>query len=198
MNIPIFPLNGAVLFPKTTLPLNIFEKRYISMIDYAFGHKRLIGMIQTKKNGDLFSMGCLGKISSFNETSDGRYLISLEGINRFSITEELEQLNLFRIVSAKIINVDEKEDQNIDDSLRKKIMEQYKNYINNKNIKLSIDELENLSLEQLIKFITMVSPFSYLEKQSCLESINIKDFADKLFSILEMYSRYPDQNKTLN
>ena len=77
-------------------------------------------------------------------------------------------------------------------------MQQYKNYINNNNIKLSIDELENLSLEQLIKFITMVSPFSYLEKQSCLESINIKDFADKLFSILEMYSRYPDQNKTLN
>ena len=114
MNFPIFPLNGAILFPKTTLPLNIFEKRYISMVDYALSNKRLIGMIQTKENGELFNVGCLGKISSFNETSDGRYLISLEGVNCFSLTEELEQKNLFRIVSAKIINSDEFDDQKVD------------------------------------------------------------------------------------
>ncbi len=198
MNFPIFPLNGAILFPKTTLPLNIFEKRYISMVDYALSNKRLIGMIQTKENGELFNVGCLGKISSFNETSDGRYLISLEGVNCFSLTEELEQKNLFRIVSAKIINSDEFDDQKVDESLRKKILEQYKAYINNNNIKLTINELEGLSLEQLIKFITMVSPFSYLEKQSCLESKNINNFAEKLFSILEMYLTSFDQNKTLN
>ena len=142
MNFPIFPLNGAILFPKTTLPLNIFEKRYISMVDYALSNKRLIGMIQTKENGELFNVGGLGKISSFNETSDGRYLISLEGVNCFSLTEELEQKNLFRIVSAKIINSDEFDDQKVDESLRKKILEQYKAYINNNNIKLTINEIE--------------------------------------------------------
>ena len=89
MHFPIFPLNGAILFPKTNLPLNIFEKRYIAMVDYALANKRQIGMIQTRENGELFEIGCLGKINSFNETADGRYLISLEGINCFRINKEL-------------------------------------------------------------------------------------------------------------
>ena len=73
MNFPVFPLNGAILFPNTNLPLNIFEDRYIDMVDYALSHSRLIGMIQTKKNKDLFTIGCLGKITNFTETSDGLY-----------------------------------------------------------------------------------------------------------------------------
>ena len=83
MHFPIFPLNGAVLFPKTNLPLNIFEDRYIAMVDHALSKDRLIGMIQSKNNGDLFNIGCLGKIISFNETNDGRYLINLKGISCF-------------------------------------------------------------------------------------------------------------------
>tara|TARA_Y100000590_G_scaffold84293_3_gene94185 strand:- start:432 stop:1028 length:597 start_codon:yes stop_codon:yes gene_type:complete len=198
MDFPIFPLNGAVLFPKTTLPLNIFEKRYISMVDYALANKRLIGMIQTKENGDLFSIGCLGKINSFNETQDGRYLISLVGVGCFSIINELKKKNLFRIVNAKM-HIDNKiKSQNVDSGLVKKILDQYKVYINKKKINLNINELDNLTLEELIKFITMVSPFSYLEKQSCLESKNINDFANKLSSILEMYSSSLEQNKILN
>ena len=103
MNFPIFPLNGVVLFPKTTLPLNIFEKRYIAMVDYALANNRLIGMIQTKDDGNLFNIGCLGKIITFNETSDGRYLISLEGLNCYEIIKELPKENLFRQVDANII-----------------------------------------------------------------------------------------------
>ena len=99
---PIFPLNGAVLFPKTTLPLNIFEKRYLAMVDYAFANQRIIGMIQKKESGSLFKIGCLGKIISFNETADGRYLISLEGINCFKVNKELEKKRLFRMVDGKI------------------------------------------------------------------------------------------------
>jgi hypothetical protein len=198
MDFPIFPLNGAVLFPKTTLPLNIFEKRYISMVDYALANKRLIGMIQTKENGDLFSIGCLGKINSFNETQDGRYLISLEGVGCFSIINELKKKNLFRIVNAKM-HIDNKiKSQNVDSGFVKKILDQYKVYINKKKINFNINELDKLTLEELIKFITMVSPFSYLEKQSCLESKNINDFANKLYSILEMYSSSFEQNKILN
>ena len=77
MNFPVFPLNGAILFPNTNLPLNIFEEKYIDMVDYALSHNRLIGMIQTNKNKDLFSIGCLGKITNFTETSDGKYQICI-------------------------------------------------------------------------------------------------------------------------
>ena len=104
MEFPIFPLSGAVLFPKTTLPLNIFEKRYLDMVDYALANKRLIGMIQTKENNELYSFGCLGKITSFNETEDGRYLISLEGLNIFEIKKELKNKHLFRMIDANLIS----------------------------------------------------------------------------------------------
>ena len=85
MELPIFPLNGAVLFPDTNLPLNIFEKRYVEMVDYALARDRCIGMIQTDTNNQLYNIGCVGKINNFNETNDGRYLISLQGINCFKI-----------------------------------------------------------------------------------------------------------------
>ena len=91
MNFPVFPLNGAILFPNTNLPLNIFEEKYIDMVDYALSHNRLIGMIQTQENKDLFKIGCLGKITNFTETSDGRYQINLEGINRFKIKKILNK-----------------------------------------------------------------------------------------------------------
>ena len=89
MLIPIFPLNGAILFPETNLPLNIFEERYIEMIDFALSKNKLLGMIQTKDNGDLYRVGCIGRINSFNETKDGRYIINLRGKNHFSILKEV-------------------------------------------------------------------------------------------------------------
>ena len=85
MRFPIFPLNGAILFPGTNLPLNIFEKKYIQMVDYAFSNNRLIGMIQIKENKNFFKIGCLGKITNFTETQDGRYQINLEGLHRFRL-----------------------------------------------------------------------------------------------------------------
>ena len=91
MEIPIFPLNGAVLFPGTSLPLNIFEKRYIEMVDYALSKERCIGMIQSDEKDELYNIGCIGKIHSFSETTDGRYLISLQGTNCFKVKKELKK-----------------------------------------------------------------------------------------------------------
>ena len=90
MILPIFPLNGAVLFPGTNLPLNIFEDRYIDMIDFALTKDRKIGMIQSNESNQIYSVGCVGKINSFNETSDGRYLISLQGLTCFEVQKEIE------------------------------------------------------------------------------------------------------------
>ena len=101
MNFPVFPLNGAILFPNTNLPLNIFEDKYIDMVDYALSHSRLIGMIQTKKNKDLFTIGCLGKITNFTETPDGRYQINLEGINRFKVKKIIDSKKKFIITYPK-------------------------------------------------------------------------------------------------
>ena len=198
MSFPIFPLNGVVLFPKTTLPLNIFEKRYIAMVDYALANNRLIGMIQTKNDGNLFNIGCLGKIITFNETSDGRYLISLEGLNCYEIIKELPKENLFRQVDANIIENTNQNEYDEDKSNQKKLLEKYKIYIEKNKIKLDIIELDSLKIGQLVKFITMVSPFSDSEKQMCLETKNIIDFAEKLISILDIYSKNSEENKTIN
>ena len=92
MELPIFPLNGAVLFPGTSLPLNIFENRYIEMIDYSLARSRFIGMIQKNNNSDLYKIGCIGKIHSFSETNDGRYLISLQGTSCFKVIKEIEKI----------------------------------------------------------------------------------------------------------
>ena len=94
MELPIFPLNGAVLFPGTSLPLNIFEKRYIEMVNYALSKERCIGMIQSDKKNKLYNIGCIGKIHSFSETTDGRYLISLQGTKCFKVKKELEKEKL--------------------------------------------------------------------------------------------------------
>ena len=103
MNFPVFPLNGAILFPNTNLPLNIFEDRYVDMVDYALSNNRLIGMIQTQENKDCFTIGCLGKITNFTETSDGRYQINLEGINRFKIKKILNKKHKFIIIDGEEI-----------------------------------------------------------------------------------------------
>ena len=99
--IPIFPISNFIIFPKTTVPLNIFEPRYIKMVDDSMKNSRMIGMIQPKKNSnnsipELYNIGCLGKITSFNESEDGRYLIIINGLSRFKIVDEIENNKLYR------------------------------------------------------------------------------------------------------
>ncbi len=198
MNLPIFPLNGAVLFPGTSLPLNIFEERYIEMVNYALANNRMIGMIQTKEDERFHKIGCVGKISSFSETVDGRYLISLQGNNRFQINKEIETNTLFRMVDAKIIeNEDENEDV-FNEQKKIDLLRKYKKYIVVKNLNLDLNEIEKVEFNQIIKFLAMISPFKNIEKQALLETDNINDFYNKLSSIIELETLGSFENKTIN
>ena len=197
MELPIFPLNGVVLFPGTNLPLNIFEKRYIEMVDYALSKERCIGMIQSDEKNNLYNIGCIGKIHSFSETTDGRYLISLQGTNCFKIKKELRKSYNFRLIKAEIL--DFKEDKNyIDENGKDILLQKYSKYIKVKNIDLNIGEIQNIDINQIIKFIAMISPFSDIEKQVLLETKNLNEFYNKLRSILELEIVEDNNNKTLN
>ena len=197
MEIPIFPLNGAVLYPGTSLPLNIFEKRYIEMVDYALSKERCIGMIQSDNQKKLYNIGCIGKIHSFSETTDGRYLIGLQGINCFKLKKELEKKYKFRVIEAEILDFNE--DGNLKNEEEKNdLLEKYSKYIKVKEINLNLKEIQNIDFNQIIKFIAMISPFSDIEKQALLETKNLNDFYKKLQSILELEIVEDNNNKTIN
>ena len=198
MELPIFPLNGAVLFPETSLPLNIFEKRYIDMVDYSLAREREIGMIQTMNNGDLYKIGCIGKIHSFNETNDGRYLISLQGLNCFEVVKEICVDYSFRIVRANVIKGVNKEDNKLDNDKKSNILKKYKKYISSKKINIDLSEIDGIEIYQLMKFIAMISPFKDIEKQALLETDNVEDFYYKLLSIIDFDIASELGNKTLN
>ena len=198
MKLPIFPLNGVVLFPDTNLPLNIFEKRYLEMVDFALTRDRCIGMIQTTSNNLIYNVGCVGKINSFSETNDGRYLISLQGTNCFKVDKELEKTFNFRIVEAKLLN--NLNSTNILLSKKQKInlLSKYEKYIAVKNINLNLEELKEIDVSQLIKFIAMISPFKNEDKQVLLEAESLLEFYDKLVSIIEIDIMGDYSNNTIN
>ena len=197
MKIPIFPLNGAVLFPGTSLPLNIFEKRYIEMVDYALSKERYIGMIQSNEKNNLYNIGCVGKIHSFSETTDGRYLISLQGINCFKVKKELEKKHKFRLIEAELLGFN-KDKNGISEEQKNSLLERYSQYIKVKKINLNLEEIGKIEFDQVIKFIAMISPFSDIEKQALLETKSLNDFYKKLQSILELEIVEDNNNKTIN
>jgi len=198
MEVPIFPLNGAVLFPGTSLPLNIFEKRYIEMVDYALSKQKCIGMIQSDEKNNLYNIGCIGKIHSFSETTDGRYLISLQGTNCFKVKRELEKKHKFRLIEAEILDFNEDNDF-INEKQKNSLLEKYSQYIKVKKININLEEIQNIDFNQIIKFIAMISPFSDIEKQALLETKNLNDFNKKLQSILELeIVENNNNNKTIN
>ena len=203
--LPLFPLSNFIFFPDTSAPLNVFEPRYIQMIDESIKTNRMIGMAQPKglvnpKKPDLFKVGCLGKISNFNETDDGRYVIVLNGITRFNIVEEINSGKLFREFKINYtgfecdINNKEVEinfsDINLIFNNLKKIFEK-QGYIINWN------ELEKQSLDQTINTLSMAAPFSKEEKQMLLEAKNIKLRKQKLEQIIKLYNSDNFSNKTL-
>ena len=184
MVFPVFPLNGAILFPETNLPLNIFEKKYIQMVDYALSNNREIGMIQKKDNGEFFNIGCLGKITSFTEKEDGGYLINLRGINRFCFKKIIKSYYKFIIVDANIVKTTNNiEDENI---IKEKLLSFFNKYLKTKKIKFSTSEFENMECSNLAKLICVVAPLDYLIKQMLLELNNYEDFCKNLLSVLEI------------
>ena len=195
-SIPIFPLNGAILLPETNLPLNIFEGRYIEMINFALRENKIIGMIQTKDNGDLYSIGCIGKINSFNETKDGRYIINLAGKNYFSIIKEIPSNHKFRLVESVFENNNIDQDKNFElKNFNKELfMAKCLPYINNINPSIDFDLINKIEPTSLIKFIAMSSA----DKQMLLETFNLNDLALKLITLFEYYSSKNKNEETVN
>ena len=202
--IPVFPLSNFIIFPKTTVPLNIFEPRYIEMIDDAMKENRIIGMIQPKKSNynipSLYDVGCAGKITSFNETEDGRYLIVLVGISRFKIIKELETKKTYRKFAINfedfLDDLNEKNEE-IKFSDLELIFNNLKSFFIKQGYKINWKDLEKQSLDQTINTLAMASPFSLEEKQVLLEAINIYDRKEKLNQILSTYSFDNFDNKTI-
>lgn len=205
--IPIFPLSNFIIFPKTTVPLNIFEPRYIQMVDDSMKSNRLIGMIQPRKTGDLkkpdlHKIGCVGKITSFNETDDGRYLIVLNGICRYEITEELTSDKLYRECDVNFnkfesdLDLDSKKNE-IKFSDLSEIFSTLKKLFEQQGYQINWSDLKKQSLDQTINTLSMASPFTLEEKQILLEAKNLIDRKKKLEEILVTYTNYNFANKTI-
>ena len=202
--ISIFPLSNFIFFPQTTVPLNVFEPRYIQMVNDAMKGDRIIGMVQPKKSNQtipiLYNVGCAGKIISFNETEDGRYLIVLDGISRFKILEELNNDKLYRECKVNFDNFsndinNQKEEIKFSDL--ELIFKNLKSLFNKQGYTINWKELEKQSLDQTINALSMASPFSLEEKQVLLETINLNERKLKLEEILKTYTFDNFSNKTL-
>jgi len=196
MQIPIFPLNGVILFPKTNLPLNIFEERYIDMIDYSLSSDRLIGMVQHKEKNELYSIGSYGKITMFNELPDKRYFINLEGINCFKIINEIDSGHKFRICEIEIFN--NFNSHKLEDGLKTKILDSFKKYNKLKNINLNLDDISKLNLDDLLKLIVMVSPFEDSVKQMFLELKSNKELYKNILLTLEIEMASEQESASIN
>ena len=204
--IPVFPLSNFIIFPKTTVPLNIFEPRYIDMINDSMKFNKLIGMIQPKKVIDeltppiLHNIGCLGKITSFKETEDGRYMIELRGLIRFNIIKEIESNKKYREYEVNFKNFDndlEEKKEQIKFSDLELIFKNLKSLFEKRGFIINWKELEKQSLDETINALAMASPFSLEEKQVLLEAENLNIRKNKIAEILTTYSHDIFNNTTL-
>ena len=204
--IPVFPLSNFIIFPKTTVPLNIFESRYIEMINDSMKSNKLIGMVQPKSSStnqtypDLHNIGCLGKIISFKETEDGRYLIELKGLIRFKAIKEIKSTNKYREYEVDFKNfykdLDEaKEELKFSDL--ELIFRDLKSLFEKRGFIINWKELEKQSLDETINALAMASPFTLEEKQVLLEAENLNIRKNKIADILSTYTYDVFDNTTL-
>ena len=186
--IPIFPLSGVIYFPKTNLPLNIFEERYLSLVNDAYNKDKLIGMVQSKKeNNSVYKVGCLGKISDYQKSKDGRILINLTGITRFEILDEKINDKLYREFKVNYKNFEKdltEKDGKINSS---NLMEKAKKFFKQSGLLLNWKEFEKLDEAQRINTLAMISPVSNEEKQKLLEAVSINEKIQTLESIIGFY-----------
>ena len=195
--LPVFPLSNFIIFPKTTVPLNIFEPRYIDMINDSMQSDKLIGMIQPKNSLDkknrpeLYEIGCAGKITSFNETQDGRFLIELKGLTRFKNVKEIETEKKYRILEVSYENfyqdlINEKEEIKFSDL--ELIFKDLKSLFEKRGFIINWKALEKQSLDETINALAMASPFTLEEKQILLEAENLDLRKNKIAEILKTYT----------
>lgn len=192
-HIPVFPLPGAMLFPRWQLPLNIFEPRYLNMIDDALASDRLIGMVQSfggdRQKPDLATVGCVGKISSFSETDDARYLITLTGICRFAIDQELNVRTPYRKVRADFDPFESdltEPDVNDEIKLKQRLRVVLKPYAQAHNIEADWDAMATAPIETVTNALAAGCPFSNVEKQAMLEADGINGRFETLLTLLQM------------
>ena len=204
--IPVFPLSNFIIFPKTTVPLNIFEPRYIEMINDSMKSNKLIGMIQPKKTKDesspptLHKIGCMGKITGFKETEDSRYIIELKGLIRFDIVKEIHSNKEYREceISFKDFNKDlEDKKEQIKFSDLELVFKDLKSLFEKRGFIINWKELEKQSLDEIINALAMASPFSLEEKQVLLEAETLNIRKNKIAQILSTYTNDVFDNTTL-
>ena len=203
--IPIFPLSNFIIFPHTTVPLNIFEPRYVEMINDSMKTNKMIGLIQPKSNDDssipgLHKIGCLGKIINFKDTSDGRYMIELNGITRFEITKEIKNTKPYRTCETSYDSFEldltpEKEKLKLADL--ESIFKDLKLLFEKKGYMINWKSLEKQDLNETINALAMASPFSLEEKQVLLEAIDLDIRKNKIAEILSTYTHDVFNNTTL-
>jgi hypothetical protein len=204
--IPVFPISNFIIFPKTTVPLNIFEPRYIQMINDSMKSDKLIGMVQPKSSSKnqsipiLHEVGCLGKITSFKETEDGRYLIELRGLIRFKIIKEIKSSKEYQKYEIDFQDfnhdLDEKNEE-IKFSDLELIFKDLKSLFEKRGFIINWKELEKQSLDEIINALAMASPFTLEEKQVLLEAENLNIRKNKIAEILSTYTYDIFGNKTL-
>ena len=204
--IPIFPLSNFIIIPKTSVPLNIFEPRYIDMINDSMKSNKFIGMIQPKNSSSnqsepiLHNIGCLGKITSFKETTDGKYLIELKGLIRFKILQEIKNSRAYREceIDFKDFNHDlEEKSEDLKFSDLELIFKDLKLLFEKRGYIINWKDLEKQSLNEIINALAMASPFSLEEKQVLLEAENLKVRKNKIAKILSTYTYDIFNNTTL-
>ena len=203
--IPVFPLANFIIFPEMTVPLNIFEPRYIEMINHSMKNNRMIGMIQPKKMPDksktgLYEIGCLGKITSFDETEDGRYSIILKGVSRFKIVNELKNNKSYREceVDFKEFEDDVKLDTKKNEQLNlETIFKNLKLLFKKRGYVVNLKELEKQNISETINTLSMSAPFLLEEKQALLESQNLNSRKNNLEKILKTYIADNFNNTTI-
>jgi Lon protease-like protein len=186
--IPVFPLSGVIYFPNTNLPLNIFEQRYLNLINDAYDKDKFMGMVQSKKENDsVYDIGCLGKISDYQKSNDGRVLINLTGVSRFKILKEISNNKLYREFEVDYKNftndISEKEVK-IDTA---SLMEKAKTFFKKNGLLLNWKEFEKLDYTQRINTLAMISPVTNEEKQKLLEAVTLESKMDTLKSIINFY-----------
>ena len=186
--IPVFPLNGVIYFPKTNLPLNIFEQRYLNLVNDAYDKNKLMGMVQSKKEGSsVYKIGCLGKISDYQKSKDGRVLINLTGITRFEILDEVINNKLYREfkVDYKIFGDDLFEEKK--EIKSSNLIEKAKPFFQKNGLLLNWKEFEKLDQTQKINTLAMISPITNEEKQKLIEAVSLEEKVKTLEKIISFY-----------
>ena len=186
--IPVFPLSGVIFFPKTNLPLNVFEQRYLNLVNDAYNKDKLMGMVQSRKeNNSVYEIGCLGKISDYQKSKDGRILINLTGISRFKILKEVPNSKLYREFQVDYESFVE-DIENIHDEVdAKELMEKAKTFFKRNGLLLNWREFDKLDHTQKINTLAMIAPITNEEKQKLLEAISLENKIKTLESIISFY-----------